>query len=726
MSSPTISTKKRLIFLLFAVSFIVFGLMIRLGYLQIVYGENLKNQASEQWAKDIPIMPKRGIIYDRNGKELTINISAYMVDCVPADIINPRKTANVVAKILNMDDEEIYKKITKKQSVVKVIQWIGEEEADALRKADLKGIIIVPTNKRYYMYGNFASHILGFTDIDNIGLYGIERTYDKYLTGTPGRLIQNTDSLGRQLPGDAERLIEPESGLNAVLTIDETIQFIAEKAALEAQVKNKAKKVAIIVMEPNSGDILAMASKPDYDPNKPRTAVDDEVNEKWATLPEQQLIKEWNEVWRPYPISDNYEPGSTFKIITAAAGLEEKVVTPDSPFYCDGFVRQVKSPKPIKCWRYYRPHGAQTFVEGVQNSCNEVFVEVGLRLGKEKMHEYIKAFGFGDKTGIDLNSEAYGIVSRPEYIKEVNLATMSFGQGIAVTPIQLVTAVSTVANGGELMEPRLVKKLVDQDGNVVHEFAPEVKRRVISKETSNTMLQILNSVVSEGTGKNAYVPGYRVGGKTGTAQKVIDGRYASGKYIASFAAIAPTDDPQIVVLIVIDEPSTGIYYGGLIAAPVAGQVVGEVLDYLEIEQVFTEKELNEKNNKKVSVPDVKGKSLKDAARILGSLGFKYSTETLDVDENADVLEQFPKPNTNVNKGSNIELYVQTKRNETNKVVVPNLTGQSPQEVIEILNNLSLRFKFDGNGVVADQQPKPGTEVDFNSLIEVEFNEIKRQ
>lgn len=722
MPSPTISTKRRLVFILFAISLIVSILMIRLGYIQLVWGDFLREQVMEQWAKNIPIKPKRGIIYDRNGNPLSINISAFTVDCVPADIVNPKKTASILAKILDMDENEVYGKITKRQSIVKIKQWIEDEEVTKLREASLEGIIVVPSNKRYYPYGNFASYILGFTDIDNRGLYGLEKTYDKYLTGTPGRLIQNTDSLGRQLPGDVERIVEPEEGLSAILTIDETIQHIAEKAALEAQVKNKAARVAVLVMEPKTGDVLAMATKPDYDPNEPREPMEESLNEIWDNLPEQQLVKEWNAMWRPYTISDIYEPGSTFKVITAAAGLEEKVVTPESQFHCDGFVRQVKSPKPIKCWRYYRPHGSQTFVEGVQNSCNEVFVEIGLRLGQEKMYEYVKAFGFGYKTGIELSGEETGIVTRPEYMREVNLATMSFGQGVAVTPIQLVTAASAIANGGDLMEPRLVKSLLDSDGNVIHEFQPVVKGNPISKETSDTMLEILNSVVSEGTGGKAYHPGYRIGGKTGTAQKVIDGRYASGKYIASFLAIAPTDDPEIVVLVIIDEPSNGIYYGGQIAAPVAGEVAKEILDYLEIELKYTQEELEQKNKNKVKVPDVRDKTLKEAAQILSRLGFKYNTETLDVEADAKVIDQFPMPNTIVNKGSNIELYVQTKRNEAETVVVPDLTGQESDEVIETLNQLNLNFRFKGSGVVIDQEPKAGTEVDSNFLIEVEFIE----
>ncbi|WP_069650157.1 stage V sporulation protein D [Caloranaerobacter ferrireducens] len=723
MSSPTISTKKRLIAMLLLVSIASLSLTIRLGYLQIVKGEELKKLALEQWTRDIPVKAKRGVIFDRKGKKLAISVSADTVWCRPADIKNPKETAEILAEVLNLDEDNVYKKITSRQSVVKIKMWISKDEADILRSKKLSGIEIVDDNKRYYPYGNFAAYILGFTDIDNVGLYGIEKTYNKYLTGTPGRWIKTADAVGRQLPYANEKLYEPKDGLSVVLTIDETIQHFAEKAALEALVKNKAKRVSIIIMEPKTGDILAMASKPDYDPNNPREPLDEDTKKQWEGLSQKELIKKWYDMWRNFPINDVYEPGSTFKIITAAAGLEENVVTPESQFYCDGFITSVKGAR-LKCWRWYNPHGSETFVEGVQNSCNEVFVAVGQRLGKERMYKYIKAFGFGEKTGIELTGEQSGIIPRgPEYMKEVNLATISYGQGIAVTPIQLITAISAVANGGNLMKPRIVKELVDSKGNVVHEFKPVVKRKVISKDTSKTLLSILETVVSSGTGKKAYVPGYRIGGKTGTAQKVINGRYAEGKYIASFVAIAPVNDPKITVLVVIDEPSNGEYYGGRIAAPVAGQVVKDILNYLDVEPQFTEDEQKDNNKKIVTVPEVRNLTIKEAANKLKKFGLDYNTETLDIQKNALVIDQFPLPGTKVKKGSMIDLYVYSRRKEDSKIVVPNLKGKTMEEVTELLNNLNLRFKFKGNGVAKSQYPAAGTMVEFNSLVEVEFDKV---
>lgn len=727
MSLPTISTKRRLIGSLFIVSIIVLALIARLGFIQIVNGQELKKQALEQWTRGIPIKAKRGVIYDRNGKKLAVSISRDTVWCRPADIDieNANEIAKTLSEILHIDEQEAYNKITSNSSIVKIKQWIEKEESDALRKANIRGIEIAEDNKRYYPFGSFAAYILGHTNVDQVGQYGVEKAFDKYLTGIPGKWVKTTDAVGRQLPYNSEALYEAKNGLNLVLTIDETIQHFAEKAALEAMITNKAKHVSIIIMEPNTGDVLAIATKPDYDPNDPRIPTDEELAKEWENLEQDELNKKWFDMWRNFPITDNYEPGSTFKIITAAAGLEENVVTPSSQFYCDGYVRQINTgSKPIKCWRYYNPHGSQTFAEGVQNSCNEVFVEVGLRLGAEKFYEYIKAFGFGETTNISLPGETSGIVTSPEYIKDVNLATISFGQGVAVTPIQLVTAISAIANGGNLMEPRIVKELIDEDGNVVHTYEPDVKRKVISEETSKTLLQILESVVSEGTGKNAYVPGYKVGGKTGTAQKVIDGRYADGKYIASFAAVAPADDPKIAMLVVIDEPSNGAYYGGQIAAPVAAQVIKETLNYLGVDPEFTEEEEKENENKTITVPDLMNKPITEASKTILGLGLKYNTDAYYVEIDAIVKDQFPLPGTVVKKGSNIDLYLESTRIEKDKVIVPDLTGKSPVEVTELLNSLNLRFEYTGTGIVSEQIPKAGTEVEFNSLIQVYFKNIE--
>ena len=722
MVLPSSSTKKRLLFAFLMVVALSFALIIRLGFIQIVQGEELKKGALEQWTKSIEIKAKRGTIYDRNGKELAISVSSHTVWASPADIKNPEETAKKVAEVLELDEKEVYEKITKKVNVIKIKQWITMEETKKLRELNLSGIEIVDDNKRFYPYGAFASYILGFTDIDNNGLYGIERTYDKYLSGASGRWVKIEDARGVEMPYGGEKVYEPENGLNVVLTIDETIQHFAEKAAKEALERTKAKNVAILVMEPKTGDILALANLPQYDPNNPREPLDPELKEQWKNLTQEELEKEWYDMWRNFSINDSYEPGSTFKLIVSAAALEEGAVNVDTHFYCGGFVRDIPGVV-LKCARWYNPHGSQNFKEALENSCNVAFVDVGRRLGKEKLYEYIKAFGFGEPTGIELTGEQGGIIpASTDVIKEVNLATMSYGHGIAVTPIQLLTAVSAIANGGKLMVPRVVSKLVDNEGNVVKTIEPVVKRQVISESTAKTLLELMEGVVSEGTGSNAYVPGYRVAGKTGTAQKIIDGRYAPGKYIGSFVAVAPADDPKIAVLVIVDEPQ-GVYYGGSVAAPVAGDLIEETLNYLDVPPKYTEEEKEKYENTQV-VPDVRNKKIEEAGKILTELGFRYTTESYDFSENSIVIEQFPLPGTEVTLGSIVDLYLDVDYMRDNKIVVPDVTGKTREEIINILKGIGLNYEFQGQGRAIDQDPKPGTEVEKNSTVKIKLSDTE--
>lgn len=718
MIKPSYSSKKRLVFALVMVMILYVALIGRLGFLQIVKGEELKKGALEQWTKGITIKSKRGIIYDRNGKKLAMSVSASTVWASPPDIKDPEKTAKEVARILNLDEDYVYQKITKKVGIEKIKQWITNEEAQELRKLKLPGIEIVDDNKRYYPYGNFAAHVLGFTNIDNNGLEGLEFTYDAYLTGTPGKWVKTTDAASRQLPFGDEKIYEASDGLSIVTTIDETIQHFVEKAAEKALTVNKAKRVTIIAMDPMTGDILALTNKPDYDPNNPREPLDEGLKESWANLSQDELLEKWYEMWRNGAISDVYEPGSTFKIITAAAALEENIATPNSHYYCNGFVRDIKGVV-LRCAQWYNPHGDQTLVEALNNSCNVAFVSLGRQVGKELFLKYIKAFGFGENTGIDLNGEQAGIVPQSaENIKEVNLATMSYGHGIAVTPLQLINAACAIANGGNLMEPRLVKELIDSEGNVVKTFEPVVKRKVISESTSKTMLEMMEEVVRDGTGAKAYIPGMRVGGKTGTAQKIIDGRYAQGKYIASFVAVAPVDDPKIALLVVIDEPSAGQYYGGTIAAPVAKEILEDTLNYLEVTPIYTEEE-KKMMTETVKVPDVRNMKIGDAGKTLTEIGLRYTTEYLNLTSDSVVIDQFPLPDTEVQKGSIVDLYLNI--NEAETIIMPDLIGKDKQEVIKILDNLNLNYELKGEGKAKFQDPNPGAIIDINRKIVVEFD-----
>lgn len=714
MQTPSKSTKNRLRFVLSAIIIVGLLLAVRLFQLQILKSEELKKGALEQWTRAIDIKSKRGIIYDRKGKKLAVSITAYTVWATPAEIKEPKDTAKQIASVLDMDEELVYEKITKNVSTEKIKQWITKEEATELRKLNIRGVSVVDDNKRYYPYGNFASYILGFTDIDNNGLYGVEKTYNKYLTGISGKWVKTTDAANRQLPYDGEKIYDATDGYSLVLTIDETIQHFAEKAAYQAFLENKAKNVSIMVMDPFTGDILALANKNDYDPNNPRDPLDKSVKEEWEKLNQEELQKKWFEMWRNFAINDIYEPGSTFKMVVAAAALENNPDIINSHYYCDGSVRDIKGVV-LNCTS---KHGSQTFSEAIHNSCNVALVNIGRQLGKEKLLKYIKAFGFGENTGIDLNGEQKGIVpSGPEVIKEVNLATMSYGHGIAVTPIQIVNALSTISNGGNLLKPRIVKEIIDSEGNIIKSFAPESRRKVISGETSKTMLNILKGVVEEGSGKRAYIPGYRVGGKTGTALKIINGKYAPGKYIASFAAVAPTDDPKIAMLVVIDEPSF-VYYGGTIAGPVIKNVMEDTLNYLEVEPIYDKKD-EEEMEKKIVVPDVRNKPIGEGGKELADLGLKYITEYQEISTNSIIVDQFPLPGVEVVKGSIIDLYL-NKRTQIERLM-PDLLGKTNEEIISLLDDLGIPYELKGNGKAKKQEPEPGVQIDENVKIVVEFS-----
>lgn len=713
MQSPSKSTKNRLRFVLGAIIFIALLLTVRLVQLQIFKSEELKKGALEQWTKAIDIKSQRGIIYDRKGKKLAVSVTAYTVWATPAEIKEPKDVAKEIGKILDLDEELVYEKLTKNVSVEKIKQWITREEATEIRKLGIRGITVIDDNKRYYPYGNFAAYVLGFTDIDNNGLYGVEKTFNKYLTGVPGKWVKTTDAGNRQLPYDGEKIYDATDGSSIVLTIDETIQHFAEKAAYQALLEHKAKNISIIVMEPFSGDILALANKNDYDPNNPREPQDENEKTEWSNLSQEELQNKWFEMWRNFAINDIYEPGSTFKIVTAAAALEQHPEILNAHYYCNGSVRDIKGVI-LNCTS---KHGSQTFSEAVENSCNVAFVNIGRQLGKEDMLKFIRAFGFGEISGINLTGEQKGLIpSGTDVIKEVNLATMSYGHGIAITPIQMINALSTIANGGNLMKPRIVKEVIDSEGKVIETFEPEIRRRVISEETSKTMLGILKGVVEEGTGKRTYIPGYRVGGKTGTAKKIIDGQYAPGKYIASFAAVAPVDNPKIAVLVIVDEPS-GVYYGGTVAGPITKTVIEETLNYLEVTPIYNEKE-QEEVEKKIIVPDVRNKPIGEGGKLLADLGLRYITEYQEITTESVILDQFPLPGVEVIKGSIIDLYLNKKPNTVK--IMPELLGKTNEEVIKILDELSIQYNLKGIGKAIKQVPEAGTEIKEDVNINVEF------
>lgn len=569
--------KKRLLLMLavFVLSLIV--LSIRVGYIMLFKAEEYQNMAYEQQTRDRLIAPKRGSILDRNGNGIAVTESVSAVSVIHAQIENEEETAKALSEILELDYEDVFEDVKENVALKRIKSKVDNETAAEIRELNLPGVMIDEDVERTYPYYTLAASVIGFVGKDNQGIIGLESKYEEYLKGEPGKIMTLTDSRGRRV-SDAEERVEPVNGENLVTSIDVVIQQYAEQEIAAAVEAKNAKSGVIIVMNPQNGEIYAMANYPTFDLNEPFTINDEELAAMWDTFTAEEQNEYLNQMWRNKAINDTYEPGSTFKIVTASTGLEEGVITPESTFNCTGSM--VVGGRTIKCWRYPRTHGTQTFAEGVRNSCNPVFMAVAERIGADTFYDYMIKFGFAEKTGIDLNGEAVGILHKKEDIGPVELATMSFGQTFQITPIQLLRAAAAVVNGGKLITPHFAIKTVDDNGFTVNTFEWPEGERVISEETSATMREILESVVAEGTGNKAQVEGYRIGGKTATSQKLPRG---SGKYIASFMAFAPADDPQVMALVLIDEPE-GVYYGGTVAGPVMRDLLTNILPYLNIEK----------------------------------------------------------------------------------------------------------------------------------------------
>lgn len=694
---------RRRIAALFAVTALaLFFLLGRVAYLQFVRGSELQRRALENRMADIRVDGKRGNIYDRNGQELVRSVSADTLYAVPVQIKNPRATAEKLAAILGRKADDIYKIITRPTNFEYIEKKIADpEKVKKIRELKLLGIYFQEDSRRVYPNDNLASHVLGYVGIDNNGLAGIESTMEKELRGQPGWIVQERDARGREMPQALHKYIPPKDGNHLVLTIDATIQHFVERELDRIMVEHKAKQATIIVMDPKTGEILAMGNRPDFNPNQ------------WEKYPAE--VRDRNlAVWL------NYEPGSTFKVVTAAAALEEGVVTPNDRFYDPGFI--MVDGERINCWAA-GGHGSQSFVEVVQNSCNPGFITIGLKLGKEKFYRYINAFGFGRPTGVELPGEGTGILYNEKEITNVNLATMSIGQSVSVTPIQLITAVAAVANDGRLMKPHIVKEIRSPDGKQVKKIKPEMVRQVISRDTARQLRDILEKVVLYGSGKNAAVEGYRVGGKTGTAQKAgPNGGYMPGKYVASFVGFVPVEDPRLVILVVVDEPE-GMYYGSQVAAPHFQAVARDALRYLGIPpkvDASSKKDKEDKDTKRVTVPSLVNLSLTEAVHKVQAAGLRSRIEG----EGEVVLEQLPKPGSVVPAETEVILYVGPRGEvkEGQEVTVPDLTGLTLQEASELLGMLGLRLETEpgATGYAVSQDVAPGTRVRAGTKVKVRF------
>lgn len=729
MTGPNIKLKKRLLWVLTIFTFCTVCLVVRIAWIQIANGQEYQQKAFEQQTSNRTISPKRGTIYDRNMEPLAVSGSVETISCSPQVIkkqpkLDVDKISSDLAAILEMDKESIKKKLTKasryelikkkvdKEIGLKVRQWKKDNEID--------GIYVDEDTKRFYPNSNLAAHIIGFTNIDNDGLDGVEKMMEKYLKGVPGKILSEVDASGVELSMGQEQFIQPQDGNDVVLTIDETIQYFAEKTLEKAISDNNVLNGATaIVMDPRNGEILALASKPDFDLNNPRAAPSGVDKTKWTGTSIEDVQYLQKTVWRNKAVVDTYEPGSTFKPITSAAGLEEGMITADTQV-TDATVKV--GGWNIDCWKP-NAHLHETFREGVYNSCNPVFVRLAQKLGLDKFYSYVRGFGFYKKTGIDLPGEASSIIhTKPT---EIDMCTASFGQRFQITPIQLIQAYGAIANGGELITPHVVKEVIDSSGNVIKRYEPNVVRRVISKQTSETLLDILRGVVDVGTGKNARVPGYKIGGKTGTSETIKNETLiATGKfdrYIASFAAIAPTDNPTLCVLVILDYPDQFYHGGGMIVAPIVGKLIDEILSYQGVEKEYSEED-KKILKKEVQVPDVKGKTLEEAIKMLKLNKLEYKIEGSNKDMKAVVEAQTPKSSALIIENSLVILYTYKPETEAT-ATVPDVKDKTVYEATQAFKAVGLNIRINGTGTAVSQDKEAGKVITKGTVVEVMFRNV---
>ncbi len=733
---PGNTMRIRMLFMVIMMTVVCFGVLIwRLFQIQVVDAELYQQRALAQQMRTTTIRANRGKIYDRNGKELARSGTVWTVYLSPADITGEElpKIADGLSEILGVDRQLIMDRGANKKSYYQIIkQRIEKEEADRvlafISEHKIKGVNLEEDTKRYYPYGDFAAQLLGFTGSENQGAYGLEAYYDSVLSGTPGRVVSVKNAKGTDLNFRYQEMYEAQDGNSLVLTIDEVIQHYLEKhletAVIEHGIKNRA---VGIVMDVTNGEILAMATVPDFAPNQPLVLGDPTAQSGLDRLePDSEEYKAFLgqaqfDQWRNKAISDPYEPGSVYKVITISTGLETKAVNLNSNFFCPGY--HIVSGVRIGCWRYAPGHGSQNLTEAMQNSCNPAFMMIGARIGGENTYEFFERFGLSSPTGIDLPGEADNknlIQTREKLTKPggVELASTSFGQSFKITPIQLITAISAAVNGGTLYQPYVVKQVLDPDGNVVSTTQPTAKRQVISKETSALVAQLMEAVVKNGSGRNANIPGYRIGGKTGTSQKLdVEQQTGVKENILSFIGVAPTDDPKIAVLVLLDTPAQSSY-GSVIAAPVVGAVMSEVLPYIGIEPKYTQEELEKMD---IEVPTLVNKLPHDAQSALTQLGLKARI----VGKGGTVLRQIPSGHQMIPRGGTVILYTDDESMET-RVVVPDVVGMSGQRANQTIVNAGLNLRINGvdielaGATAVRQSPEPGIEVEQGTIITVDF------
>lgn len=719
------------VFLIFILIFLL--LIIRIVFVQFIKGPEYKETASRQQLLSQVISPKRGTIYDSTGKALAISASVDTITINPQNIsvkdkdpdvarLKTKERKEIVAKglseIFELDYDETLNKVKSDSTYQIIAKKVTQEKVNELNEwmkenKIYDGINIDETEERFYPYENFASNLIGFCGTDGYGLEGIEERLNSVLTGTSGRKVSSGDSQRKEIPNSNELYVEAENGSNIILTLDYNIQTIAEKYLKQAVDENDCKKGGnIIIMQPDTGDVLAMATYPNYNLNTPFSPNTTELEKDWKNMSAEEKANAQYAMWKNLAVSQNYEPGSTFKIITSAIALEEDIVgvDGDEDFLCTG-AEKIYDTK-IKCWRSYNPHGYQSLREALQNSCNPAFIQLGEKIGVTTFYKYLNAFGFMNKTNSLFYGESNSVFHDREEVGPIELATLSFGQRFTVTPLQLVTAISSIANDGVLMQPRIVKQIINTDTNITTNIDPVEVRKVLSVETCEELKSMLESVVTSGTGKYAAVEGYTIGGKTGTSEPIQNDK--NSYYVASYVAISPIVDTKVCVLVTLYDPQGKSHEGGQIAAPVISQIMSEVLPYLGI---ASDKDNTSNEDETIMVPEIRNKTLAEAIKVLEKSGFK-TLYNIEGDKNKLlVTDQVPKPGVKLSEDSIICLYT-TENDSRTTIKMPDLKGKTLKEAVNMLRAVNLNYTSEGSGKVISQSVVADEAVEEGSVIKL--------
>lgn len=732
-NSKNLMHYKKLRVTLIVVILILLLLIVRIGFLQFVQGNYLKELAYNQQTINQIISPKRGNIYDSTGKALAISAQVDTITINPNKLVKnsndetkefKEKIAKCLSEIFELNYDEVLEKVNSSSQVETIAKKVEQEKVDTLKKwmEDNKisvGINIDEDTKRYYPYNTVASNVIGFCGSDNQGLSGVESKWDSILTGTPGKIVSSKGSNQEEIPNAEETYISAENGSDLTLTIDLNIQTIIEKYLKQAVEDNDCKKGGnVIVMNPKNGDILGMACYPDYNLNSPYTP-NSTLAETYNSLSSEEKSESLYKMWANKSVAETYEPGSVFKVITASVALEENITTTDksNDFYCKGYEEfedsSASQPLKISCWRA-NPHGVQSLRQALCNSCNPAFMQLGKRIGAPTLYKYYEAFGLFDSTNSGLYGEQSSIFQKLDKVGPVELATMSFGQRLNVTPLQMATAIACVANDGVLMKPRIVKQVTNTDSGSVSEIPVTQVRQVISKETAQEVKSMMESVVTIGTGKHAAVSGYSIGGKTGTSEPVYN-KTEEG-YVASYVAISPVEDTQVVLLLTLYDPPKSNHQGGQLAGPVVSQMLSEILPYLGIPSNENSSDSSSSDNL-IVVPDVRNKTVSEAEKILKNSGFSTKTYVNGDANNTLVVDQTPKPGVSLSKNSVVVLYGEGNDVATS-VTVPDLKGMNASQASNTLKEKNLNISIEGSGTVISQDAAKDEQVPEGTVIKV--------